>query len=377
MTPVQSPDSIADLEEKARAGQRLSAEEGVRLYQTSDLATLHRAADSVRQRRHGRKAFYVVNMHLNYSNVCVDSCMFCAFAKKDDQAGAYEMDLDEVFERARILADVPGAEVHIVGGLHPRYPYRYYVDMIRGLSERYPNLHIKCFTAVEIDHLARLSGRTWEQVLADLKEAGMDSMPGGGAEVLTDRVRRKLCADKISSDEWIHIHRLAHRMGIRSNATMLFGHIERADERIEHMMKLRALQDETGGFMAFIPLRFHPANTRLQKLPMASDADVLRNIAVARLMLDNFAHIKAYWTQVGLETARDAMRCGADDFDGTVVDERITHFAGAKTPVGVTEERIWSLIREGGFLPVRRDSWYNELEEISAGARSPDRQASA
>lgn len=366
MDLVQTRDSIADLEEKVRAGQRLTPEEGVRLYETSDIATLHRAADFVRQQRHGRKAFFVVNMHLNYSNVCVDSCMFCAFAKKDGDDGAYEMDHQEVYDRARLMDGVPGGEVHIVGGLHPRYPYVWYLDMIRGLRERYPKLHIKCFTAVEIDHLSRLSGRTWEQVLSDLRDAGMSSMPGGGAEVLTDRVRRKLCADKISADDWLHIHRLAHQLGLKSNATMLFGHIERADERIEHMVRLRALQDETGGFMAFIPLRFHPPNTRLQKLPMATADDVLRNIAVSRLMLDNFPHIKAYWTQVGLETARDAMRCGADDFDGTVVDERITHFAGAKTPVGVTEDRLCTLIREAGCIPVRRDSWYNELETLDA-----------
>lgn len=364
MTVVKSPDTIADLEAKVRGGERLTPEDGLRLYQTSDVETLYRAANFVREKLYGRRAYYVVNMHLNYSNICVDSCMFCAFAKKDDQEGAYEMNLEEVFERASFLKDVPGAEVHIVGGLHPRYPYSYYIDMIAGLTEKYPNLHIKCFTAVEIAHLATLSGKTWEQVLMDLKAAGMDSMPGGGAEVLTDRVRTKLCADKINSDEWIQIHRLAHNMGIRSNATMLFGHIERDDERIEHMMRLRNLQDETGGFMAFIPLRFHPDNTRLQKLPIASAEDVLRNIAVSRLMLDNFGHIKAYWTQVGLETARDAMNCGADDFDGTVLDERITHFAGAKTPVGVKEDRIWSLIREAKCIPVRRDSWYNEIEVI-------------
>lgn len=362
MTPVTTSESILDIEKKVLAGERLTAGDGLRLYETADLETLFRAAHHVREKRHGRKAFFVVNLHLNYSNVCVDACMFCAFAKREGEEGAYEMDLREIFDRARVLDGVLGAEVHVVGGLHPHYPYSYYLDLIAGLRDRYPKLHIKAFTAVEIDHLARLSGKTWEQVLSDLRAAGMDSMPGGGAEVLTDRVRRKLCADKISAGDWLHIHRLAHGLGIKSNATMLFGHIERPHERIEHMMRLRDLQDETGGFMAFIPLRFHPANTRLQKLPMAAAEDVLRNIAVARLMLDNFPHIKAYWTQVGLETARDAMKCGADDFDGTVVDERITHFAGASTPVGVTEDRICALIRDAGCTPVRRDSWYNELE---------------
>lgn len=362
MTLTRTSENIRDIEEKVRAGERLMAADGLRLYETSDVETLYRAAHHVREKRHGRKGFFVINLHLNYSNVCVDSCMFCAFAKKQGAEGAYEMSLAETIERCAALHGVAGAEVHVVGGLHPDFPYAYYIDMIKGIRARYPGLHIKCFTAVEIDHLAHLTGKTWEQVLDDLKAAGMDSMPGGGAEVLADRVRKKLCAPKLSSNDWIEIHRLAHQRGIRSNATMLFGHIEQPQERIEHMLKVRTLQDETGGFMAFIPLRFHPANTRLRKLPMVAADDVLRNIAISRLMLDNFAHIKAYWTQVGLETARDAMRCGADDFDGTVVDERITHFAGAGTPVGVTVDRLCTLIREAGCTPVRRDSWYHELE---------------
>lgn len=354
---------ISDLEAKVRDGIRLTPEEGLRLYRTEDVQTLYRAANHVRERRHGRRGYYVVNMHLNYSNICVDSCMFCAFARKDNEAGAYEMELEEIFQRATLLKDVRGAEVHIVGGLHPRYSYEYYIDMVRGLRASYPNLHIKCFTAVEIDHMARQARRSWENVLSDLKAAGMDSMPGGGAEVLSDRVRRKLCAAKLSADEWIQIHRLAHRMGIRSNATMLFGHIEKDEERIEHMVKLRALQDETGGFMAFVPLRFHADNTRLRRLALATADDVLRNVAVSRLMLDNFDHIKAYWSQFGLTIAGEAMNCGADDFDGTVVDERITHFAGAKTPVGVAEDRIRTLIREAGCVPIRRDSWYREIHD--------------
>lgn len=374
MNPLAVNDSIADLEVKVRAGERLTPEDGMRLYATADTTALYRAANLVRERKNGRRAYYVVNMHLNYSNICVDECMFCAFAKKRDEPGAYEMSLQEIYERAGFLKDSGNAEVHIVGGLHPDYPYQYYLEMIRGIDARYPNLHIKAFTAVEIDYLAKLAGVTHERVLADLKAAGMDSMPGGGAEVLTERVRRKLCPDKISADEWIDIHRMAHQMGLRSNATMLFGHIETHAERIEHMMRLRGLQDETGGFMAFIPLRFHPDHTRLKKMPMADADEVLRNIAVSRLMLDNFDHIKAYWIQVGLETARDALQCGADDFDGTVLDERITHFAGARTPKGVQEEDIWRLIREAGCVPVRRDSWYKEVEVITeGGAQPPDR----
>lgn len=354
--------SIADLAEKVERGERLTADDGLRLYATPDVETLYRAANGVREKRHGRKAYYVVNMHLNYSNICVDSCMFCAFAKKPGEEGGYEMSLEEIYNRAGLLRDSGNAEVHIVGGLHPDYPYEYYIEMIRGIDQRYPNLHIKAFTAVEIDYLAKLGGRTHRQVLQDLRDAGLDSLPGGGAEVLTERVRRKLCPDKIDSSEWLGIHRCAHQMGIRSNATMLFGHIETHAERIEHMTRLREVQDETGGFMAFIPLRFHPDHTRLKKLPMVDSDEVLRNIAVARLMLDNFDHIKAYWIQVGLDTACKALSCGADDFDGTVIDERITHFAGARTPVGVREEDIWGHLRDAGCVPVRRDSWYHEVE---------------
>jgi aminodeoxyfutalosine synthase len=358
--------SIHDIEQKVMAGQRLTAEDGLRLYETDDTATLQRLANHVREQKHGRKAFYNVNMHINYSNICAVECMFCAFGKKAGEPGAYEMSLDEIFGRAGVLKDSGPAEVHIVGGLHPDYPYQYYLDMVAGIDRRYPNIHVKAFTAVEIAYLADLAKKSWRQVLEDLKAAGMDSMPGGGAEILTDRVRQKTCPDKITAAEWLEIHKLAHQIGFRTNATMLFGHIERLDERIEHMVRLRSLQDETGGFMAFIPLRFHPDHTRLKKLPMVGPEEVLRNIAVARLMLDNFDHIKAYWIQVGLETARDALNWGADDFDGTVVDERITHMAGAKTPVGVREENIWDLIREAGCVPVRRDSTYNEVQVIAA-----------
>lgn len=365
-SPGAAPDSVADIEERVRQGDRLTPRDGERLYGTSDVETLHRAADHVREARHARRAYFVVNTHLNYSNICVDSCMFCAFAKKRHDGDAYEMGLEEIFARAAVVAGSAPAEVHIVGGLHPDLPYSWYLDMIRGLRERYPGLHIKAFTAVEIDYLARLAGRSWEEVLRDVREAGVDSMPGGGAEVLTDRVRRKLCPGKISADEWLAIHRLAHGLGLRSNATMLFGHIETHAERVEHLVRLRALQDETGGFMAFIPLRFHPEHTRLHRLPMADSAEVLRNIAVARLMLDNFDHIKAYWIQVGLETACRALWCGADDLDGTVRDERITHSAGARTPVGVSAGDLGRIIRDAGCMPVRRDSWYNEVEVVTA-----------
>ncbi|MBM3462292.1 MAG: aminofutalosine synthase MqnE [Armatimonadetes bacterium] len=359
-------DSVADLEVKVRAGERLTRDEGLRLYRTADVESLYRAANFVREKKNGRRAYYNVNMHLNYSNICTDSCMFCAFGKKRGDEGAYEMSLEEIYQRAGYLKDSGAAEVHIVGGLHPDYPYEYYLEMIRGIDQRYPNIHIKAFTAVEIDLLAKLSGKSWREVLQDLKAAGMDSMPGGGAEVLSDRVFRKLCPDKTQPDEWLAIHKTAHEVGFRSNATMLFGHVEKIEERVDHLLRLRALQDETGGFMAFIPLRFHPENTALQKLPMVGADEVLRNIAVGRLMLDNFDHIKAYWIQVGLETARDALNCGADDFDGTVLDERITHFAGARTPIGVQQQDIWRLIREAGCVPVRRDSCYNEVEVITA-----------
>lgn len=358
------------IEEKVERGERLTCEEGLALYQDPDLAWVGSLANRVRERLYGDRTTYVVNMHLNYSNVCVLSCMFCAFARKPGQEGAYEMSMDEMVQRVRLLKDVPGAEVHIVGGLHPDYPYRYYPDLLQRLRQEYPTIHLKAFTAVEIEYFADLAGKSPEWVLEDLKAHGLGSMPGGGAEVLTDRIHRKLYRDKMGPDRWLEIHGMAHRLGIRTSATMLAGHIETLEERVEHLDRLRRQQDETGGFLAYIPLRFHPGNTPLQKLPLMGQEDMLRNVALGRLMLDNFGHVKAYWIMAGLDTASKAQFFGADDFDGTVVDERITHMAGCETPVGLTEERLKGMIRDTGRSPARRDALYQVLEPPLA-ARHP------
>ncbi len=357
-----TPTAKASIEEKVRNGQRLSFEDGVALYNEPDLAWVGRLANQVRERRYGDRTTYVVNMHLNYSNLCTLSCMFCAFAKKRGEEGAYEMSMDEMVERVAILKDTPGAEVHIVGGLHPDYPYEYYPELLGTLREKYPNVHLKAFTAVEIDYFAELASKDIEWVLADLKEHGLGSMPGGGAEVLTDRIHTKLYRDKMGPDRWLEVHRAAHKLQVRTSATLLAGHIETAEEKVVHLDRLRQLQDETGGFLAYIPLRFHPENTPLRKLPLMGSEGSLRNVAVGRLMLDNFDHIKAYWVMSGLDTAARSQWFGADDFDGTVVDERITHMAGCETPVGVTEERLLNLIVDSGRKPQRRDALYNVIE---------------
>ena len=360
-TAVMSTLDRGKITEKVHQGQRLTVEEGLALYQESDLDWVGSLANILREKRYGDRTTYIVNMHLNYSNLCTLSCMFCAFARKRGQEGAYEMSLQEMVERVRILKDVPEPEVHIVGGLHPDYPYEFYPKLLATLREHYPHAHMKAFTAVEIDYFAELAGKPTEWVLADLRDHGLGSMPGGGAEILTDRIHTKLYRDKMGPDRWIEIHRQAHTLGIRTSATMLYGHIETDAERVEHLRRLRELQDETGGFLAFIPLRFHPDNTPLKKLPLRDGEEVLRQMALGRLMLDNFEHIKAYWIMSGLENACKAQHYGADDFDGTVVDERITHMAGCDTPVGMTEEALLRTITEAGRRPVRRNALYQPL----------------
>jgi aminodeoxyfutalosine synthase len=353
------------IENKVARGERLTAEEGLYLYAEAPIGVLGRLANSVREKRHGNLTTYILNMHLNYSNVCTLSCMFCAFAKKHGEEGAYEMSMEEMVSRVAPLKDIPGAEVHIVGGLHPDYPYAYYPKLLSTLLEHYPGLHLKAFTAVEIEYFAQLAGQSVDWVLEDLKAHGLQSMPGGGAEVLTERIHQKLYRDKMGPDMWLEIHQKAHNLGIRTSATMLAGHIETDQERVTHLVRLRELQDRTGGFLAYIPLRFHPENTPLKKLRFMDSEGVLRQVAVGRLMLDNFVNIKAYWVMSGLDNAVKAQHYGANDFDGTVVDERITHMAGCETPVGVTEARLRDLIHQAGRQPARRDALYNVIEGVA------------
>ncbi len=358
--------SLPDIEAKVEKGERLSFDDGVRLFRTNDLFTLGRLANGVRERKNGNRAYYVRNLHLNYTNVCVFDCSFCGFYRKEGAEGAWEMDLDSIFAYAAKARFEKLNELHIVGGVHPKLPFDYYLEMLRGLKERYPELHLKGFTATEIDHFAKIARKSAGQVLAELREAGLDSLPGGGAEIFAKRVWDKVCSGKARPERWLEIHRTWHGMGGRSTSTMLYGHSETDEERVDHMLRLRALQDETGGFTAFIPLAYQVENNALKDIPRPTAQTDLKVHAVARLLLDNFDHIKAYWVMTGLKMAQILLSYGADDIDGTIVEERIVHMAGAESPLGVAEEELRALIREAGRDPVRRDTLYRPLEPVGA-----------
>ena len=352
------------IEEKIRSEQRIDEEEALFLFHTPDIHALGRLSEIVRRRWNENRVYYIVNRHINYSNVCVDSCRFCAFARQSGEDGAFTYSLDEMLRRAEEGAAEGATEFHIVGGLHPDLPYSYYLDLLRSLKTRFPAIHLKCFTAVEISHLSRLFNRSLEQVLRDLIEAGLGSLPGGGAEMFSPRVRDLMCPDKLYVDEWLEVHRLAHRLGLRSNATMLYGQVERPEEIIDHLAHIRPLQEETGGFLTFIPLRFQSKNTRLGGVLCTGLKD-LRVHAVSRIYLDNVPHIKAYWTMLGVKCAQVMLRFGADDFDGTVVDEKIVHMAGSTSPKLLTISVIQRLIREAGREPVERDTLFNPIRRTS------------
>ncbi len=354
---------LLDIADKLDAGLRLTLGDGVRLFESPDLLAVGWLANREREKRHGAKTFYNYNIRVEATNVCVASCLFCSFARlKPGDADAYTMSLDEAWDKLRRRSAQPLTEVHVVNGLHPDLPFDYYTELLRGFKRIRPGIHLKCFTAVEIAFFADLYGRTDEQVLRELMDAGLDSLPGGGAEIFAERVRQKICHDKCGADRYLDIHRIAHRLGMRSNVTMLYGHIETAEERVDHMLRARALQDETGGFQAFIPLAFHPDNNQMRKLPAPSAAETLRVHAVARLMLDNIPHVKAFWIATGVEVAQTAMWFGADDLDGTVQEEKIYHMAGSQTPEAMTTREISRLIRAAGREPIERDTLYNVVE---------------
>ena len=351
---------LLDVAEKLDAGVRLSRGDGARLFACPDLLAVGWLANRERERRHAGRTFFNHNIRIEATNVCVASCLFCAFARlQPGDDGAYTLTLEQVWDKLRSRRDQALTEVHVVNGLHPDLPFDYYLELLRGFKRIRPDVHLKCFTAVEIAFFADLYGRTDEQVLRELMAAGLDSLPGGGAEVFAERVRRKICHDKCGAERYLDIHRTAHRLGMRSNVTMLYGHVETAEERVDHMLRARALQDETGGFQAFIPLAFHPDNNRMRKLPAPTAADTLRVHAVARLLLDNVPHIKAFWIATGVETAQTALWFGVDDLDGTVQEEQIYHMAGARTPEAMTTDDISRLIRVAGRDPVERDTLYN------------------
>src|SRR5213083_1246300 len=361
---------LADIADKLDAGVRLTLEDGVRLFDSPDVLAVGWLANREREKRHGGRTFYNFNIRLEATNVCVASCLFCAFARlKPGDAGAYTMSLEQVWDKLRQRAHQPLTEIHVVNGLHPDLPFDYYLEMLRGFKRIRPEIHLKCFTAVEIAFFADLYGMGDEQVLRELMNAGLASLPGGGAEVFAERVRQKICHDKCGTDRYLDIHRLAHRLGMRSNVTMLYGHIETAEERVDHMLRARALQDETRGFQAFIPLAFHPDNNQMRKLPAPSAADSLRVHAVSRLMLDNIPHVKAFWIATGVELAQAALRFGADDLDGAVQEEKLYHMAGARTPEAMTTREIERLVLAAGREPVERDTLYNVVRS-HAPARS-------
>ncbi|MDR3791786.1 MAG: aminofutalosine synthase MqnE [Terracidiphilus sp.] len=347
---------------KVLAGERLSFEDGLVLYKTTDVLAVGWLANFVREKLHGDVTYFNVNRHINYTNVCVANCRLCAFGRKKGDPAGYTMTLEDAWTAAASGYSEAVTEFHIVGGLHPDLPFQYYLDLVRGLKERFPKVHIKAFTMVEINFLARIAKLPVAETLRQLREAGVDSMPGGGAEIFADRVRSVICDHKIDGNEWLQTARLAHQMGFKSNATMLYGHVENDEDRVDHLLKLRALQDETGGFQAFIGLAFHPENTALDHLPPTTGLGDLRQIAVARLLLDNFPHIKAYWQMLTPKIAQIALRFGADDMDGTVVEEKIYHDAGATTPQGMTLKDISRLITEAGRVPVERDTLYHAVE---------------
>ena len=351
---------LEEIGAKLDAGERLTFDDGVRLFRCPDLHAVGWLANREREKRHGARTYYNFNLRLEATNVCEASCLFCSFARlRPGDAQAYTLSLEQVFDKLRARASQPLTEIHIVNGLHPDLPFSYYLDMLRGLKAIRPDVHLKCFTAVEIAFFADLYGMTDEAVLVALKDAGLDSLPGGGAEIFAERVRRKICHDKADADRYLSVHRVAHRLGLRSNVTMLYGHIETMEERVDHMVRTRALQDETGGLQAFIPLAFHPDNNQMRKLPAPTASDTLRVHAVSRLMLDNIPHVKAFWIATGVDVAQIALWYGVDDLDGTVQEEKIYHMAGARTPETLTTADLCQLIRAAGREPFERDTLYN------------------
>lgn len=359
---------LADIYDKVAASERIGDDDALRLYRSRDLTTLGAIADIVRERKNGNRASYILNRYLNYSNICILSCQFCEFGKKKRDTEAFELTIEQMVERVANDLRLGITEVHIVGGLHPSLPFSYYTDMIRALKALDPNLHIKAFTAVELYHFASLTKKPLAEVLALLREAGLDSITGGGAEIFAQRVRNILCKGKETADEYLACHRAWHRMGMRSTCTMLYGHIETLEERVDHLRRLRELQDETHGFTSFVPLHFVPDKTKLAHITPASGFDDLRNLAIARIYLDNFDHITGYWIALGMKLAQVSLNFGVDDLHGTIMEERIFEMAGGSGGQQQTREQLERAIREAGRIPVQRDSLFRPIEVSKAGA---------
>ena len=371
LTVAPTDPELIPIAEKVRAGERLSVADGAALFRSNDLLAVGAMADLVNRRMNGDRVYFVANQHINPTNVCILNkvCVFCSFGVRPTHERAYTMTLEEAFQEAESAGGLGIREFHIVGGLHPKLRLDYYLDLIRGLKERHPDTQIKALTAVEIAHLASMEGASSLDVLRALKEAGMDSMPGGGAEVFSPAVRATIADRKMVAEDWIRVHREAHSLGIPSNCTLLYGHVETVEDRVNHLAMLRDLQDETGGFLTYIPLAYHPEDNALgEELGWngrrTTGFDDLKNLAVGRLMLDNLPHIKTHWIMVTQKVSQLALSFGVDDLEGTVVLEKITHNAGADTPVGLGYEEIIRLIKDAGKKPVERDSLYNTLREF-------------
>lgn len=355
-------DLLKNIRNKVETGTRISDDEALALFESNDLLAIGELAALANRGKNDEKVFFNVNRHINYTNVCVNRCAFCAFSKEDGESGSYTLAIKEIRKRAREAADDGATEIHMVGGLHPDLPFEFYLDMLSAIKKDRPQLHIKAFTAVEIDYFSEVAELSIERVVERLKQAGLDSLPGGGAEILGQEVRDKLCPEKISGERWLEVTELVHNAGLRSNATMLFGHVEQYADRVDHLRQLRELQDRTGGFQTFIPLAFQPDNTSIPGATGVGGVDALKTLAISRLYLDNFQHVKAYWVMLGLKIAQVALAFGVNDLDGTVVEEQIGHDAGADSPQALSKERIISMIRKAGRTPVERDTLYNELK---------------
>jgi aminodeoxyfutalosine synthase len=364
--------SLEAIAAKVHAHERLDAADALTLFEHPDILEVGRLAHEVRRAKNGLYAYFNRNMRVEVTNVCVASCLFCSFAKLEDgMPGAHTMKLEEAWRALEERMDDPPSEIHVVNGLHPGLPFSYYEELLRGFKRIKPDVHLKCFTGVEIHFFAKHYGMSYEEVLTRLRAAGLDSLPGGGAEIFAEEVRQRIAHDKATAAEWLEAHRVAHRLGLRSNATMLYGHIETFADRVDHLLRLRALQDETGGFQAFIPLAFHPDGNGMKNLPAPTGIDDVRTIAVSRLVLDNFAHVKAYWVSMTPKIAQLALRFGADDIDGTIVHETIYKSAGSTSPAELSAEALVRLIREAGLVPVERDTLYNVVREHAA-AQTPE-----
>lgn len=359
---------LNEIADKIGAGERLAFDDGVALYETDDLAALAKLADTVRRRRHGRTTYFNVNRHFNPTNICYVDCKFCGFYRTPRQADAYTHNIDEALRIAGAAVKEGATELHIVGGLNTKLPFKYYTDLLSALKRAYPQLHLKAFTMVELDHFARFYKMADEDVIQQLIEAGMDSCPGGGAEIFREPTRSLLCAHKCDADRWLELSGKVHAAGLKTNATMLYGHIESVADRVDHLIRLREQQDRSGGFQCFIPLAFHPPGTRLDHLPGPTGVDSLKTIAVSRLMLDNFAHIKAYWVMLGKRLAQVALHYGANDLDGTITEGgelTESYSVEANHEVKMTRREIIDLIQDAGFEAVERDTLYHPVELVS------------